>query len=388
MKKFKTLYKKTGTGKIQQWKIWVDGSTIYSESGQVGGKQIPSKDEIKLGKNTGRKNATTAEEQAIAEAKSRFTKKKKEGYVSSIEDAESGKVDSKVIKGGVIPMLAQTYKPGKKNKHIIFPCAVQPKLDGIRSLHKDGMWSRTRKLITSVPHINAAILLHPELFKTVLDGELYNHKYKDDFEKITSAVTIKKGLHKNHKLVQFHVYDLAIVGVDFKARYQWLEKAVKQLKKAMKKQGLKCPIKMVETRIVKNEEELLKAYEEFMELGYEGAMARNLESPYENPSPKYRSKHLQKIKVFEDAEFKVVGMSEGRGKLKGHVGRFFCEIDDKHGKRTFKVKLKGPTSNLKKYFNNEKLWKNKWMTVQFQGFSKKNYKPRFPVGLRFRDKNY
>ena len=44
--KSKILYKKTSTGKIQQWRIWVIGSTIHSECGQVDGKKTLSEDEI------------------------------------------------------------------------------------------------------------------------------------------------------------------------------------------------------------------------------------------------------------------------------------------------------------------------------------------------------
>lgn len=67
-KNFPTLYKKSSTGKIQQWNIAVLGSTIITTHGQFQGKLQTTEDTIKEGKNLGKANATTKEEQALAEA--------------------------------------------------------------------------------------------------------------------------------------------------------------------------------------------------------------------------------------------------------------------------------------------------------------------------------
>lgn len=375
MKKSKILYRKNSSGKLQQWQIWVEDTTIHVEHGQVDGKLQHTQDTIASGKNEGRSNETSIQGQALSEAKSKFIKMKKKGYVTSIESALAGEVDS-VIEGGIIPMLAQSYK-----KKMIFPVYIQPKLDGIRALHtgEGNIWSRTRKAINSLPHIQKE--LNKYFDENEADGECYNHDLKDDFEKITSAVTTKKGVADHHELVQYHIYDMPIPGITFTDRQLMLEGIFENIPG-------NSPLILVPTRLVHSQEELMKAYEDFMEDGYEGAMARDPESMYENPSTSYRSKNLQKIKVMEDAEFKIVGMAEGRGKLKGHVGRFIFEIKDEHGTRTFKAKPSGKTEMLKKYFEDHSLWKEKWMTVQFQGYTKKENKPRFPVALRFRNREY
>lgn len=373
METLPTLYKKTSTGKIQQWRIWVDGTTINSESGQTDGKKILSTDVIKRGKNQGRSNETTAAEQASLEAKSRHTKKLKAGYVLSIKDAQEEKTNA-VIKGGYVPMTAKVYEDAQK--HLKFPCAIQPKLDGIRacSTTTDAVptvWTRTRKPIITVPHIVKALSTLP---KYPWDGELYNHSYKDKFEEIVSMVKREKKLHPDHEVVEYHIYDVAIPGKTFVER-------VKILKGIAEKLPKDSPIKIVTTKKAKNETELNEIYQRFLDQGYEGAMARNLEGEYENK----RSKHLLKMKIFMDAEFKVVDILEGRGKLAGCVGSFICEIDDEHGKRTFKAKAQGKLENLKTFFEDESTWKNKMMTVKFQDYSKANHVPRFPVGIRFRD---
>ena len=90
---------------------------------------------------------------------------------------------------------------------------IQPKLDGVRCLFtKHGAYSRNDKKFMNLAHIELALIpffkKHPDV---VLDGELYNHKLKHDFEKIISLVrkqkpTAEDRLNAQH-LVQFHVYD-------------------------------------------------------------------------------------------------------------------------------------------------------------------------------------
>lgn len=356
----KKLYKKTTIGKIQEWAIWVEGTTIFSESGQVGGKKILSSDTIREGKNIGKANETTPEQQAQLEAEARYVKQKKRGYVETIEAAEAGEVDE-LVEGGYKAMLAKSYDDEKKK--VQFPCAVQPKLDGIRCLYDDGVWTRSRKAIKSCPHIADLLVGYPQL-----DGELYNHDLKADFEKIVSAV--RKDEPTEEALnVQYHIYDVPS-DLPFSERL----KVLNELAETFAGNPF---IKVVETRIVHDEAELQAVYNDFLNQGYEGAMVRNLSSPYEGK----RTANLLKMKEFQDAEFRVVGINEGRGKLQGSVGAFVCE----HNGTTFKAKAEGKLEFLKECFENESLWKGKLLTVRFQGFTGANGLPRFPIGVRFRD---
>src|SRR5690606_25900914 len=118
-----------------------------------GGAMQTTSESIKSGKNQGRKNETGAEEQAQKEAKSRWDKKKKSGYVGSITAAEQGALGDE-IEGGIVPMLAKVYEEHSmklKGREV----AVQPKLDGgrmIAVIDRDGavsLWTRTRKRIYS-----------------------------------------------------------------------------------------------------------------------------------------------------------------------------------------------------------------------------------------------
>ncbi len=374
MKTFPTLYKKTSTGAIQQWNIMVrepypSNAVIETTHGQVGtDKPQTTFDNIKEGKNPGKANATTALEQACKEAESKWLKQKKKGYVESYDDAVAGKID-KIIKGGVNPMLA--HKFADHGHKIKFPCFGQPKLDGIRCIAViDGgvctLWTRTRKQIHSLPHIVADLETNYFGEYMVLDGELYNHEFKDRFDKIVSAVR-KDEPSELSAQVQYHIYDTVEDHVTFEMRNYWLKNHVTQTNSII----------LVDTFDVQKAD---VSYQMSLHIGagYEGLMLRNSDSLYKGK----RSYDLQKVKTFDDGEFLIIGINEGRGVLAGKVGSFICKTDDG---TEFQAKMKGDHDMLKAYFENHSLWQGKMLTVQYQGMTSTNDVPRFPVGITLRD---
>lgn len=423
--KLPTLYKKTSTGAIQFWEIedvpqhtsCGDASIIVTRYGQLGtDSPQTTQDLIGEGKNVGKKNATTAVQQAALEAQAKWEKQKKKGYVDSLEGAQADELDD-LIEGGIVPMLAHSYvdviydmRPGheldppqyirtKESKKIKFPALMQPKLDGIRCTAnlKNGkctLWTRTRKPITSMPHINRAIengfpslLANVEL---VLDGELYNHSLKKsatvqeveieegtisrsasdvNFEKIVSLVRQEEP-GEGHEVIQYHVYDIPNDKV-----FSQRATAIRYIKSNWFPNG---ELQKVDTVQVNSDEEAMAMFEQWRKEGYEGAMIRNMDSKYVNK----RSYDLQKLKEFNDAEFEIIGIEEGRGKLTGHVGSFVCRTGD--GKE-FLAKMSGDTDLLKDYFEDHSLWKGKQLTVRYQGLTGANGVPRFPIGIAFRD---
>lgn len=367
--KLPTLFKKTRTGADQQWEIWTEDNAIMTRWGQVGRPGLVTRDVIKVGKNTGRSNATTPTQQAEAEAHSKWEHKLKKGYVQDLGAAQAGEVDD-IIQGGIFPMLAERMdKHGAKLK---YPCLAQPKFDGHRCIAMSdgtGLWTRSRKPIVSMGHIVNA-LKATGLNAATLDGELYNHDYRDRFDDLTSFIrdtSVKPGA----EVVQFHVYDV-VTSQRQELRTRWLDLQRAKLPKD-------SPIVIVETIEVQNEEELMEAFQRFVSMGYEGAIARNIDGYYQENR---RSTDLIKIKEFVDDEFEVTGVEEGRGKLAGHAGAFFCKT--KSGAE-FKAKLMGELEGLRKYFEDPSLAIGKQLTVKYQGLTKKNGVPRFPVAMRFRE---
>lgn len=371
---FKTLYCKNDDGSINQWDIAVTSNplvegVITTKYGRVGGAIQTTVDVVKEGKNIGKKNATTAFEQAIKEAEAKWTKQKKGGYVESLKDAANGKVDA-IIEGGIDPMLAQKFRDHAAK--VIYPAFVQPKLDGIRciAILKNGkctLWSRTRKQITGVPHV----AIHIERTfagkgDVILDGELYNHDFRDNFEEIVSYVRQQKP-KAGHEVVQYHIYDLVEYGLGFSQRTFKLTQLIP---------ANHSTLKLVETKLVSSKGEVEEYLAACLEEGWEGCMVRNAEGTYQNK----RSYNLQKVKEFDDDEFAIVGVEEGRGKMAGKA-IFVCKT--KSGKE-FTAKMKGKIDALAKYLKNDKLWKGKKLTVRYQGFTNGNV-PRFPVGIIVRD---
>jgi DNA ligase-1 len=381
------LYKQSpSTGKILFWRIFVtdsdespDHAIIATEYGQLDGQPMHAYDVIRVGKNVGRANETSAEEQAFAEAKSRWTKKRDRGYVESVDDATRTQPD---FTAGVDAMLAHVFT--EHSKKMTYPCAVQPKLDGIRCLavvQPSGevmLWTRNKKRINSVPNIEHWLFkLVGEIDDPIVfDGELYNHRSRDNFEVITSIVRQSEPSPRREE-VEYHIYDLIDPASGFDLR---LRKLLGLIQGDVRRQIYRpeCPIRVVETILARDQEDLLDQFSYFRKMGYEGAMARRLDTPYEGGK---RSYSLLKLKTFTDDEFRIIDIEEGRGKLAGHVGAFICKT--KEGK-TFKAKMEGDTAKLKEYFEHPDLWAGKFLTVRFQNLTDAGV-PRFPVGVRFRD---
>lgn len=376
LKLLPTLFKKTATGAAQEWSVGTDGNTIVTQWGQVGGTIQIARDEIKSGKNAGRSNATTSTQQAELEAKSQWEKKLKKGYVQSLDDAQEGKTDA-IIEGGIFPMLAHRFD--EQGHKLTFPCFEQPKLDGHRCVAvvdekgRCTLWSRTRKPITSMAHIIQAIEslgIHSIIF----DGELYNHEYRNRFEELTSFIRASD-FREGAEVVQYHIYDMPS-SWDFWQRIHFL------LSLPINNQNVRYMehsdvLRIVETRTASDEDELIANFNHFLEMGYEGAMARNTNGHYLNK----RSYDLLKIKEFIDEEFPVIGVEEGRGKLVGHA-IFVCKTKSNV---EFRAKLKGKQEELKQYFERPNLAVGRQLTVKHQGYTNKNGVPRFPVAMRFRE---
>ena len=130
-------------------------------------------------------------------------------------------------------MLA--YPVSDKPINYTKPVFMQPKLDGVRCLIQCNprkmvvAYSRTGKEWKNIDHIlNSLIPFFAEHPDVILDGELYNHALKDDFEKIISCVRKTKPTDvdkaESRKLVQFHCYDIVDETIPFATRMHWLDK--------------------------------------------------------------------------------------------------------------------------------------------------------------------
>ena len=202
------------------------------------------------------------------------------------------------------------------------PVYIQAKLDGVRCLFtKDGAFSRNGKQFMNLRHIEMALKpFFAEQPDVVLDGELYNHKLKRDFEKIISLVRKQKPtdedrLNAQH-LVQFHIYDYfdGVVYDNYQTRMQLLVNA-----------GFyDAQIKHVASLLVDSYNYARVQHEEFLSLGYEGSIIRNGDGIYKHG----RSYDLMKFKDFSDTEATIIDYVTGKGKRTGTLGKFIMQDDD------------------------------------------------------------
>ena len=213
-------------------------------------------------------------------------------------------------------MLAHKYNEDKAH----YPAFIQPKLDGVRCLFTaKGAFSRANNQFMNVDHIEQA--LKPFFAKNptaILDGELYNHGLKDDFEKIISLVKKKKPTDNDKaeaaELVQYHVYDVASMTIaPYSIRFNFIQDLT-----------YTYPICKVDTQVALDFDEALKMHKKNLKLGYEGSIYRSFEGRYKGT----RSWDLMKFKDFHDDEATIVGYDIGQGKREGTLGKFIMMDDD------------------------------------------------------------
>ena len=228
------------------------------------------------------------------------------------------------------PMLAYPVsdKPIDYSKSVF----MQPKLDGVRCViqyenrplkNVDDLsgkltenvvvaYSRTGKEWLNINHILVNLVpffeKHPDV---ILDGELYNHDFKDDFEQIISMVRKTKPTDedrlKSAENVQFYCYDIIDETLAFDKRNEFITKYV---------ESSKC-IKHVPTISISTEVQAKDYHQANLNEGFEGSILR-LNDVYQCK----RSHSLRKFKDFHDTEATIVGYVEGKGKRKGTLGKF------------------------------------------------------------------
>ena len=216
-------------------------------------------------------------------------------------------------------MLAHKYNEDKAD----YPAFIQPKLDGVRCLFSaKGAFSRTGNQFMNVMHIEKALEpLFAKYPNIVVDGELYNHGLKDDFEKIISLVRKKKptvqDIVEASQMTQYHIYDIASMEY---ATYT--DRNLFILAESCFKN--KYCIQITPTRLATDFDHAQQWHEKNLKAGYEGSI-------YRTPSGKYkgtRSWDLMKFKDFEDSEAIIVGYEIGKGKRQGTLGKFIMEDDE------------------------------------------------------------
>ena len=223
------------------------------------------------------------------------------------------------------PMLA--YPVSDKPIDYDNKISMQPKLDGVRCViqyeqvdhfsrpikYEVKAYSRTGKEWKNIDHIlfnlKPWFILNPYV---ILDGELYNHDFKDNFEKIISMVRKTKPTDEaraeSAENVQFHCYDIIDETKTFEERNRFIKQVVPRNH---------CIHHVSTTKGVCSEDQAKAIHQMNLETGYEGSIVRTNDT-----YACKRSHNLRKFKDFHDAEAEITGWVEGKGKRIGTIGKF------------------------------------------------------------------
>ena len=382
-----SFYQIDSKNNIREWNIMVidhgqAGAEIIVESGIMSGSMVLATTPIHMGKNIGKTNETTPYQQACLQAQSEIDKKITKGYQKDINFVTSSAINGAGIPA---PMLANKYDPtlkqkGSKNlnklKLIGKEVGLQPKFDGNRmvshvTLNGTKLYTRTGKPFIPIPHIQDQLTAcFKKIYNYVnekygvteyfIDGELFTTVCS--FNKLNGVIKKESKTKEDEELIlklNYHIYDV-ILPVGYRTRMKIID--------YFKSTNLK----VVDTKIVKAEENLLQSQlEKFLEEGHEGMMIRQLDFSYENK----RTDQLLKCKIFEDDEFEIIGFKKSsEGETLGSIQ--FKMSDGK----TFFAAYVGKDDEQLEIWNNQNKYLGMTMTVEFFGYSKpeEGGKPRFP----------
>ena len=367
----KILYKKDGNNRIRFLTIKVnvhEKGELIQISGILNTDNPIVHTKICKGKNIGRSNETTQNDQAVKEATALIKDKLTKGYFNTIEEAETEEV--------ILPMLAKDFK---KESHKINwekdKIYVQPKLDGMRCLAhllsptEVILKSRDGKVIENMMHIEIDLMrlslsLNQNAYPHIFDGELYVHG--EDFQ--TNMESIKKYRKGITEKIKFHIYD-KINPEDFTGRKGSLA-FIHGLAVGHKLRNLD----FIQSHIITSEDQLKKAHLTYLELGYEGTMIRVGSGEYKVNG---RSSDLLKYKDFIDIACKIIDI--GPAKQRPEWGRPVVEYNGK----CFACGTKMSHEARKELLLNKDEYIGKIAEVRYFEMSQGDI-PRFPVmhGIR------
>jgi len=284
------------------------------------------------------------------------------------------------------PMLA--YPVSAKPIDYSKPTFIQPKLDGVRCVIQANKlpysvgdtdnefdivaYSRTGKEWKNINHILKELIPFFQKYPNViLDGELYNHDLRDNFEKIISLVRKTKPTAEDRleasKLTQFHCYDIIDEELPFDQRIEFVNQSLMLIGSS---------IHTTITTQVHSEAAAKACHAGNLSEGYEGSIVRTNDT-----YACKRSHNLRKFKDFHDSEAMLIDWVEGKGKRVGTIGKFKAVDDDGN---VFGMPVMDKFKYLQDNFEEMKTWLGKTATFTYFERTKAN-SYRHPLFKAIRD---
>lgn len=361
-KQYPTLYSIDSLENTRIWYMEQNSNKYRTVSGLIDGEKVTSDWSHAEPKNVGKKNATTAVEQATAEIDAKYKKQLKTGYHKDIKDASKGTAY-------IEPMLAQPlHKLSNQPDFTKEKWGMQCKFNGNRCIAtKNGLFSRKGERYMSVPHIeNALKPFFKEYPTAVLDGELFNNDLRQQLNEISKLIRKTKhidssDLAESEKKVKFYIYDgynfrgksdVLDEEVPYSTRKHWIDEVVIPLSKYLVK---------VDTVMINSQDHMYQVFQYLLDDQQEGGILRKMDAPYEHK----RSKNLVKVKSEDDDEAKIINITDGDGNWKGAATNVTLNWKGKVFDAVFKGKYEQRVEILK----NKKDWIGKNVTFLYMGLT-------------------
>lgn len=245
--------------------------------------------------------------------------------------------------------LAQSYQ----QQEDIRSFWISEKLDGVR-IFWDGKQLRSR----SGQWINLPEELIVQLPAFAIDAELWAGRGK--FQQVMQALQLGSDLSRWQGL-RLMVFDAPTQQGTFTQRLQFLQQYLAE----------NTFVQLLPQQQLQTKTELDVLLHQVVAEGGEGLMLHRADALYQSG----RVSHLQKLKLIEDAEARVVSHLPGKGQFSGMLGALVVELPD--GRR-FKL---GSGFSVQQRQNPPKI--GSLVTFQYQGLTYKGT-PRFAVFVRER----
>ena len=190
---------------------------------------------------------------------------------------------------------------------VIFPCIVQPKIDGVRALNMSGTLTG-RSLDPFAGYGITERFSLPEFVG--FDGEMILGSNPRCSNRLCSMTTGAMGRFKDvTEMADLHwfLFDFitgATAAMSYVQRYEALKNRVVKLGHPR--------LHLVPIASVANAEELTRVIAENAEAGYEGTIIRNPLAPFKEGRATQKGQQLWRVKPWSDFEIMVTGITEGQ----------------------------------------------------------------------------
>lgn len=249
------------------------------------------------------------------------------------------------------PMLLSEFEETRADSQWL----VSEKLDGVR-----GLWNGQKMYFRSGKIMELPNEFVKDFPPFALDGELYSPKLH-----FSQIISILKNPQKQDEILKLRFYVFDVPNSPKASLIQRLD----ELKSYLQSKP-NAYIEIIPQKLMQGRDSIDKELQSVVNNGGEGLVLRHPNMPYQAK----RSKYDFKLKTRQDAECKVIGHTQGKGKYDSMLGAIICEYNDK----SFKI-----GSGLSDTLRQNPPPIGAIISFKFQGLTH-NGIPRFPTFWRLK----